>query len=44
MELTLEYDGTRVHAFEIVDFEDGKLKRSRAYFAKPFEAPEWRAQ
>ena len=44
MKMTLEYDGNRVYACEIVDLEDGKIKRARAYFAEPFEAPEWRAQ
>jgi ketosteroid isomerase-like protein len=44
IEMTLEYDGKRTNACSIVDFEDGKIKRSRAYFAEPFEAPEWRAQ
>ena len=44
MKMTLEYDGNRVYACEIVDFEEGKIKRARAYFAEPFEAPEWRAQ
>jgi ketosteroid isomerase-like protein len=44
LKMTLEYDGNRVYACEVVDFEDGKVKRARAYFAEPFEAPEWRAQ
>jgi hypothetical protein len=44
MEMTLEYGGNRAHACEIVDFEDGKIKRARAYIAEHFEAPEWRAQ
>jgi ketosteroid isomerase-like protein len=44
LKMTLEYDGNRVYACEIVDFEGGKIKRVRAYFAEPFEAPEWRAQ
>jgi ketosteroid isomerase-like protein len=44
MKLTLDYDGQRIYACEIMDFEDGKVKRARAYFAEPFEAPEWRAQ
>jgi hypothetical protein len=44
MEMTLEYDGDRVHACEIVEFEEGKIKRARTYFAEPFEAPQWRAQ
>ncbi len=44
MEMTLDYDGDRVHACEIVEFEEGKIKRARTYFAEPFEAPQWRAQ
>jgi ketosteroid isomerase-like protein len=44
MKMTLEYDGNRVYACEVVDFEEGKIERARAYFADPFEAPEWRAQ
>jgi hypothetical protein len=44
LKMTLEYDGNRVYACLIIDFEEGKIKRTRAYFAKPFEAPEWRAQ
>lgn len=44
IEITLEYDGNRTNVCEIVDFEAGKIKRARAYFAKPFEAPQWRAQ
>jgi len=44
MKMTLEYDGNRIFACEIVDFEEGRIKRARAYFAEPFEAPEWRAQ
>jgi ketosteroid isomerase-like protein len=44
IEITFKYDGNRTNVCSIVDFEDGKIKRSRAYFAEPFEAPEWRAQ
>jgi ketosteroid isomerase-like protein len=44
IKMTLDYNGNRVYACEIVDFEGGKIKRVRAYFAEPFEAPEWRAQ
>jgi hypothetical protein len=44
MKLTLDYDGRRIYACEVIDFEEGKLKRVRGYFAEPFEAPEWRAQ
>ena len=44
VEMILDYDGHRMNACEIVEFEDGKIKRDRGYFAEPFEAPEWRAQ
>ena len=44
VEMTLEYDGNRMNVCEIVHFEDGKIRRSRAYFAEQFEAPEWRAR
>jgi hypothetical protein len=44
MKMTLEYGGNRVYACEVIDFQDGKLQRVRAYFGEPFEAPEWRAQ
>ena len=44
MKMTLEYGGKRVYACEVIDFQEGKIKRVRAYFAEPFEAPGWRAQ
>jgi hypothetical protein len=44
IEMTLDYDGNRTHACEIVEFENGKVKWNRSYFGDPFEAPEWRAQ
>ena len=44
IEMTLEYDGNRAYSCEIVEFEDGKIKRTRSYFSEPFEAPQWRAQ
>jgi hypothetical protein len=44
MKMTLEYGGNRVYACEVIDFQDGMIKRVRAYFGEPFEAPEWRAQ
>jgi len=44
IEMILDYDGYRMNACEIVEFEDGKIKRDRGHFAEPFEAPEWRAQ
>ena len=44
MKMTLDYGGNRVYACEVIDFQAGKIKRVRAYFGEPFEAPEWRAQ
>jgi ketosteroid isomerase-like protein len=44
IEMILDYDGNRMNVCDIIDFEDGKIKRARGYFAEPFEAPEWRAQ
>jgi ketosteroid isomerase-like protein len=44
IEMSLDYEGNRMDVCEIVDFESGKIKRTRWYFAEPFEAPEWRAQ
>ena len=41
--MTLEYEGNRTYSCEITEFEEGKIKRARAYFAEPFEAPQWRA-
>ncbi len=42
--MTPDHDGNRVYACEIVDFEDGKTKGARAYYAEPPEAPERRAR
>jgi limonene-1,2-epoxide hydrolase len=44
IEMILDYDGHRMNVCEIVEYEDGKIKRARAYFGEPFEAPQWRAQ
>jgi ketosteroid isomerase-like protein len=44
IEMTLDYDGNRMNVCDIIDFEDGKIKRATGYFAEPFEAAEWRAQ
>ena len=44
VEMILDYDGHRMNVCEIVEFEDGKIKRGRGYFAEAFDAPEWRAQ
>jgi hypothetical protein len=42
--MILEYDGNRMNVCEIVELQDGRIKRDRGYFAEPFEAPEWWAQ
>jgi limonene-1,2-epoxide hydrolase len=44
LEMLVEYGGNPVHICEIVELQDGKIKRARAYFGEPFEAAEWRAQ
>jgi hypothetical protein len=44
IEMTLEYDDNQAYSCEITEFEDGKVKETKAYFGEPFEAPEWRAQ
>lgn len=43
IEITVDHGGNRMYACEVVEVEDGKVKRRRVYFAEPFEAPEWRA-
>ena len=43
-ELIAEYASERVYACQTVELEDGKIKRTRAYFGGPFGAPQWRAQ
>jgi limonene-1,2-epoxide hydrolase len=43
-ELLFEYDANRAYICDIVELQDGKIKRTRAYFGEPFEAAEWRAQ
>jgi hypothetical protein len=42
--MTLEYDGNHMNVCDILELQDGKIKRSTGYFGEPFEAPEWRAQ
>jgi ketosteroid isomerase-like protein len=44
IEMTLDYDGNRMNVCDIVEFEDGKIKRATGYFGECFEAAEWRAQ
>jgi hypothetical protein len=44
VEMVLDYGSSRMNACEVVEFEDGKIKRATGYFGEPFEAPEWRAR
>jgi hypothetical protein len=44
VEMILDSDGKGMNVCEIVEFEDGKIKRDSGYFAEPFAAPEWRAK
>lgn len=36
-------DGSHWWALNLVELRDGRISRSRAYFAPDFDAPEWRA-
>ena len=40
-----DYGGRQVSdVVLLIELNDGKIWRDRRYYAKPFEAPEWRAQ
>ena len=39
-----EYNGNRSYNTAISEMEDGKVKRTRQYFAVLFEAPGWRSR
>lgn len=45
VETLLEYpkQGTYLGSW-IIELSNGKIKRNRAYFAAPFEAPKWRSK
>ncbi|HSN43856.1 MAG TPA: nuclear transport factor 2 family protein [Propionibacteriaceae bacterium] len=43
-EATLDYGGPTYHSVFIFEFRDGKIAQETAYWAEPFEAPDWRAQ
>jgi len=43
-EMLFEYDGNRVYICDVLELQGGRIRRVRAYFGEPFEAPEWRAQ
>lgn len=36
-------DGSHWWALNLVELRDGRISRSRTYFAQDFDAPEWRA-
>ncbi len=38
-----DYEGDVWHFVNIVEFENGKIRRETRYYSKGFEAPEWRA-
>ena len=43
-EATLDYGGGSAYlAVFVFELRDGKIARETAYWAEPFEAPEWRA-
>jgi hypothetical protein len=44
VEMVLDCDGNHMNVCEVVEFEDGKIKRATGYFGEPFESPEWRAR
>lgn len=43
-EASLDYGGPAYNTVFIFEFRDGLIARETAYWAEPFEAPEWRAQ
>jgi ketosteroid isomerase-like protein len=44
-EANLDYgDGAEYQAVFIFELRDGKIAKETAYWAQPFEAPDWRAQ
>ncbi len=45
LEVELTYaDGNRYLGASILELRDGKVMRETDYYARPFQAPEWRAQ
>ncbi|MDQ4149516.1 MAG: nuclear transport factor 2 family protein [Actinomycetota bacterium] len=43
-EVDNDYGDDPFHVVVIVEFRDGRIVRETAYYTKPFEPPEWRAQ
>lgn len=44
LEATLDYGGPVYNSVFVFEFRDGRIARETAYWAEPFEAPDWRAQ
>jgi len=42
-EASLDYGGPRYDTVFIFELRDGRIARETAYWAEPFEAPEWRS-
>lgn len=43
-EASLDYDGPLYETVFIFEFAGGKIARETAYWAEPFEPPEWRSE
>ncbi|TRW45258.1 nuclear transport factor 2 family protein [Georgenia yuyongxinii] len=43
LEATLDYGGPAYKSVFVFEMREGKIARETAYWAEPFEAPEWRA-
>lgn len=43
LEASLDYGGPKYATAFIFEFRDGKIARETAYWAEPFDAPEWRS-
>jgi hypothetical protein len=44
MEAVSDYgDGDLYHVTNIVEFDEGKIRKETRYYAKPFPAPDWRS-
>ena len=42
-EASLDYSGVEYDRVFIFEMRDGRIARETAYWAQPFEPPEWRA-
>ena len=44
VEARSDYGGRIYDVVDIVEFENGRIRKETRYYAEPFEAPAWRAQ